>query len=274
MSKNKIRAFSLALCLLCALALLQPISATTQIDPDSSAFTYTTLVHNRARKSSAVIGQMENHSSVTVLEDCGDFYKVDCYDMTGYIAKEQIVLKRDGKYYIQCNLQSDDTAKMEVSSLSNVLLLRASIMALADKQLGTRYVYGGSQPGGFDCSGFVYYVYGQHDYSLDRCADEQLQNGIIVAKEGMQIGDLVFFRESGTYDLTSHVGIYAGNNQVLHASRWGICYSDLDDSYYRDFYLCARRVINADSAEIQIAPAAATEKSAARSRSIGFRTAG
>jgi len=69
------------------------------------------------------------------------------------------------------------------------------------------------------------------------------------------------------------VGIYAGNNQMIHAGSNGICYSNLDADYYSNYYLCARRIINADTAEIHM-PTASTEKAIRASYSGGIRTAG
>lgn len=268
----RIRVLSLALCLASVIALVQPVAAAQQAMTNASEFTYTTLVRYRASKASAVIGQMENGTAVTVLEERGDFYKIDCYDMTGYIAKEQVSLKRDGTYYVKCNLKSDETSKMELLPQSEAVLLRVAILSLAKKQVGYPYVYGGFAPGGFDCSGLTYYLYGQFDYALRRCADEQLENGLIVAKEGLQVGDLLFFREAGSPWLASHVGIYAGDNQMIHASSRGICYSNLDADYYKNYYLCARRIINADIAEIHM-PSAGSDTAIGRSLSAGIRTA-
>ena len=89
----------LGLCLLCLVLLAQPVAAIGQSMPALPDSIYTSLVHYSASTGSAVIGQMENGTAVTVLEERGDFYKVDCYDTTGYIAKEQVKL-RDGKHYV------------------------------------------------------------------------------------------------------------------------------------------------------------------------------
>jgi cell wall-associated NlpC family hydrolase len=93
----------------------------------------------------------------------------------------------------------------------------------------------------------VYYLYGKHNIDLHRNASAQMQDGIIVAKEGLQVGDLIFFREPGEYTLCSHVGIYVGNNQIIHSGSKGVVYADLDGDYFADYYLCARRIINTNS---------------------------
>lgn len=257
---------------ICLLTLALPAAAVLQPQNAASESTYTCLVRNRPSHSSAVIGQMENGASVTVLDETGSFYKVDCYDMTGYIAKTQLRQKLTGEYYISCVPGAKDTAKLEYTTLANALQARSSLLNLAKDQLGYPYVYGGITPGGFDCSGLTYYLYGKHDVSLHRCADEQMQDGLIVSKDALQIGDLLFFREAGTPWLASHVGIYAGNNQMIHAGNGGIEYADLSASYYANYFICARRIINVGAAAVDMLPAVTTQ-TAARTVQSGLRSA-
>ncbi|OPX86516.1 MAG: Peptidoglycan endopeptidase LytF precursor [Pelotomaculum sp. PtaB.Bin104] len=115
-------------------------------------------------------------------------------------------------------------------------------VSLARKYLGTRYVWSGSSPGGFDCSGFTTYVYKQLGVSLPRTASEQFNTGVRVKKPAA--GDLVFFT---TYQRgASHVGICIGNNQFIHASSGAgkVVITSLSDGYYSSRYLGARRIFN------------------------------
>lgn len=82
------------------------------------------------------------------------------------------------------------------------------------KYVGYPYVYGGSSPKGFDCSGFVKYVCNQFGYNVNRTASAQMDNGTSVSRDQLQPGDLVFFRKSGSSSRASHVGIYVGRRQV------------------------------------------------------------
>ena len=107
----------------------------------------------------------------------------------------------------------------------------------------------------FDCSGLMYYIYGNHGISLHRCADEQLQDGLIVAADQLQPGDLVFFRETGSRKLATHVGLYVGNNQIIHAGSKGISYATLSGEYYGEYFLCARRIVTAGTVEMEQLPA-------------------
>ena len=110
---------------------------------------------------------------------------------------------------------------------------------------GYSYVYGAESPSvGFDCSGLVYYVYGQFGYSLSRTASQQYKNnGVSVSKDELQQGDLVFFSSNG-YSVT-HVGIYIGDGQFVHASTstTGVIISDLNSSYYTRVWFGAKRIV-------------------------------
>ena len=118
--------------------------------------------------------------------------------------------------------------------------------AIADealKHVGKAYVYGASGPNAFDCSGFALYVYRQFGYSLNRTAADQMYHGTPVAKSDLIPGDLVFFNNRGT-NYIGHVGIYIGNNKMVHASTssTGVIISDLDSGYYTERYAGARRI--------------------------------
>lgn len=266
------RLLCVLLTVICLLTLALQVGAELRQQTSEPQAVYTTKIHNRASSSSAVIGQMEDGALVTVLEEKGDYYKIDCYGMTGYVAKTQIEKTASGAYTVRCAEDSADTLISSRSTLAEALQIRSSMLELAKKQLGTRYVYGGITPGGFDCSGLMYYIYGAHGISLHRCADEQLQDGLIVSKDALQIGDLLFFREAGSPWLASHVGIYAGNGQMIHAGRGGMEYADLTRGYYEDYFICARRVVNVGVAAVEDLPTV-TAQTAAGTVSNGLRTA-
>jgi murein DD-endopeptidase len=109
--------------------------------------------------------------------------------------------------------------------------------------LGTPYRNGGISPGtGFDCSGFVYYLYGAvFGQSIPRMPDGMAREGVAVARSDLQRGDIVFFGFRGTF---THVGIYAGNDQFVHATHRGspVSVTALDSDYYRQHYMTAVRL--------------------------------
>lgn len=118
-----------------------------------------------------------------------------------------------------------------------------AIVNKAKQYLGVPYVYGGASPSGFDCSGLVYYVLKSLGYSPYRTPADQYKQGTYVSKANLEPGDIVFFH--GTYTSgISHVGIYAGNGQFIHApnSRSVVSYADLTSGYWANHYYGARRM--------------------------------
>ena len=117
------------------------------------------------------------------------------------------------------------------------------LLGMARQYVGVPYVWAGRSPSGFDCSGFIYYVFDQLGYGLPRMADGQFEVGIPVSRNALEPGDLVFFE---TYEPgPSHVGIYIGNDQFIHASSGAghVTVTPLNKAYYRERYLGARRIL-------------------------------
>ena len=118
-----------------------------------------------------------------------------------------------------------------------------AIISTAKTFIGVPYVWGGASPAGFDCSGFVQYVFGKHGLSLNRTVVTQYKHGYSISKSNLQPGDLVFFQNTYTSGL-SHIGIYIGNNQFIHASgSQGVTISSLSNTYWASHYHSARRIL-------------------------------
>jgi cell wall-associated NlpC family hydrolase len=115
-----------------------------------------------------------------------------------------------------------------------------------DEYRGTNYRSGGATPEGFDCSGFVQYLYKKNfRMLLPRTSGELVILGSMVQKKQLQPGDLVFFSIEGN-SRVDHVGIFIGNNNFAHAATSGVKVNNLYEYYYKSHYACAARLITID----------------------------
>lgn len=122
-----------------------------------------------------------------------------------------------------------------------------SLISSGKDYLGTPYrmgaVFKNGEPVAFDCSSFTQYLFLKHDIKLPRTSSEQAKVGVKVDKANLSQGDLVFFRTNGKS--ISHVGIYAGDGKMLHASSSkGITITNMHSSYWKKRYVTARRVLS------------------------------
>lgn len=116
------------------------------------------------------------------------------------------------------------------------------VVADARSFAGTAYRVGGAAPDGFDCSGFVQYLYDRHGIRLPRTARDQFEAGRRVSSDRILPGDLVFFRTSGRR--VSHVGVALGDGTFLHAPNVGshVRRDHLSATYWARRFAGARRV--------------------------------
>lgn len=145
------------------------------------------------------------------------------------------------EYIVSCLNEKGDRG--DEVSVSNTL--GDQIIAYAKQYLGRPYVWGGNGPNSFDCSGFTKYVYSHFGYNLNRTASAQLKNGVSVSRSELQAGDLVFFYNGKVSTPVSHVGIYIGNGDFIHASSnsYTVEISSLYARNYDQKYVYARRII-------------------------------
>jgi murein DD-endopeptidase / murein LD-carboxypeptidase len=120
------------------------------------------------------------------------------------------------------------------------------IIKTGNRYLGVRYQFGA--PAGstrtFDCSSFTQYVFKKNGIVLPRTSRQQVKVGSYVKKSNLRKGDLVFFSTASSKGKVAHVGIYAGNNKVLHTyGKGGVKYSSMTSDWWKSHYITARRVI-------------------------------
>ena len=177
-----------------------------------------------------VLGTAKAGSLLPVISKANGWYEVRYNDASAYASADYVLLMTQSEYDVFKNNQSVEGQQ---------------IAEFARQFIGYPYVYGGNGPNSFDCSGFVKYIYAQFGYTLNRTATDQLKNGIAVPLDTVQPGDLVFFRAAGTVKPVSHVGLYVGDGQFIHASTSirGVVYDDLNSKYYSSIYVYARRII-------------------------------
>lgn len=118
------------------------------------------------------------------------------------------------------------------------------LIKTAKQYIGVKYSFGGSTPKGFDCSGYVQYVFAKHNKNLPRTADVQYTIGKPVKKTTeLSPGDLVFFATGKAKEI-SHVGIYIGKNEFINAqTSKGVAIASLDNPYWKPRYMGAKRVM-------------------------------
>lgn len=137
-------------------------------------------------------------------------------------------------------------ADWEANPVPPATKLREEVISTALSKVGCRYVSGGHGPSKFDCSGLVYWIYKQYGYDLQPGARNQWSTlDKSVKKADLLPGDLVFFSSNGRASGIFHVGMYIGDGQFVHAanSRKGVIVTDLDEAWYANRYLGAKRAI-------------------------------
>ena len=158
----------------------------------------------------------------------------------------EIISELDGWYEIEDGYVSANYIRIVDAAEAQAASSASAVVDYAMQFLGCRYVYGGTSPSGFDCSGFVQYVFAHFGVNLNRTASDQMSNGTSVSMSELLPGDVVFFKKAGSSARrASHVGIYIGGGQFIHASTstTGVIISDMDYAYYTTGFVGGRRML-------------------------------
>lgn len=198
-----------------------------------------------------VVDSLILNSGVIITGEVEDWYQVKVSGKTGYIAKRLLSnTKTEDTTSRGAEERAETTETQESQSIEQNTTSATSkgqeIVNYAKQYLGCKYVYGGSGPSTFDCSGFTMYVYKHFGVSLSHSATAQSKVGTYVTKENLMPGDLVFFKDYQTMDGIGHCGIYIGDGNFIHASSGtGYCVkiSTLLSGSYNTRYSTARRII-------------------------------
>lgn len=198
------------------------------------------------------IAQAYNGDKAYIIGFNQQWYKVICkgqicYIRSDYLQLTQIPYENSGStnspLFFRNGKSTGIPPSAEALEGSSHNTLRNRIVVEAKKYLGIPYVWGGNTPTGFDCSGYVQYVLKKCDISVPRTTELQVQVGHYIPKTDLRPGDLVFLQNTYREGI-SHVGIYIGNDQMIHASSSkGVTISSLSSSYYLEHYHSARRLI-------------------------------
>lgn len=198
--------------------------------------------------SAAVVTTLTVNTSVDVYEEKDGWSKVKVKSLAkeGYISTALLSdAKQETSRGAEATRNKTQTSTTSVVKDTTTTTTTSgggtSVVSKAQQYIGCRYVYGGSSPSGFDCSGFTSYVYKQFGVSLNRTAAGQYSNGTAVSKSQLQPGDLVMFGKSGI----NHVGIYIGGGRMVHAANpsRGVTTDTINSGYYANNYVGARRVM-------------------------------
>ncbi len=224
----------------CILALLLfPIVAAADTNAVGAVDASSLNVRVAPSMQAGVMGQLYSGQKMNIITKTGgEWFKISFEGGIGYVHADYVVDRRNGTPVVY-----DKTADMSLQTVEGTEKGQL-VVATASKYLGIPYVYGGSSPSGFDCSGLVQYVFRELGVSLNRVAADQTAHGIPVSRENLRPGDIVFFHNTNKYTRINHVGIYVGNGNFIHAPQTGdvVKISTLQSGYYAGTFVTARRI--------------------------------
>ncbi len=181
--------------------------------------------------------QLNRGDAVEVIGKEGNWYQIS----TALAACGYAYISAD---YISTTMPTIEAPAMTYGNSAGNVSAGQRVVRIAEQFLGLPYVYGGSTPAGFDCSGFTSYVFKQMGYKLNRVSADQIHNGVPVSKSELKPGDLLLFKKKGASRI-HHVGIYVGDGMMIHSPQTGdvVKYTSIVSGYYNNCYYAARRIV-------------------------------
>ncbi len=217
---------------------IKPSSGSNSQTTDTVMYVNTTAglnVRTGPSTSYSKLGKLSYGQSVTVISTSNGWSKINYNGSTGYVSSQ----------YLQSTKPSSSSSSN--NSNTSVSASASAVIAYAKTLLGKPYVWGAQGPNSFDCSGFTYYVFkNKAGIVLPRTSSEQSKYGTYVSWNNLRAGDLVFFDTNGANNgQVSHVGLYMGNGQMIHASysQKKIVIANMNTNYYKNSFVNGRRVL-------------------------------
>lgn len=220
----------------------------------------TVNVRKKADKTAELVTQLSLNTAVEVISEENGWSQIKVNGQTGYISSTLLSATKQqtsrGTDTSRQPIQNEEEKKQDTTSTSpsnssqsnantntnnSGSASGSAVVAYASQFIGYPYVYGGTSPSGFDCSGFTSYVYRHFGVNLSRTAAAQASNGTKVNKSNLQPGDLLFFCTP-----INHVGIYIGGGRMVHAANKtrGVTTDTINSGYYLTNYVGATRIFN------------------------------
>jgi len=195
-------------------------------------FSDTVYTYNKPReKGGQLVAHLLGGSYVTVTSSFDNWFGVYHFGELVFVEMSKIKIP--------------NFVELPRARIPGLVTVACEIVELAMQYLGSPYRWGGTTPAGFDCSGFMVYLFRHFDISLNRVSRDMAHNGVHVLRSELMPGDLVFFAATPGGTRITHVGMYIGNGYLIHSSTYttGVIISSMSSSWNNPRFVTARRVI-------------------------------
>ncbi|MEH7451577.1 C40 family peptidase [Gottfriedia acidiceleris] len=200
-------------------------------------------IRSGAGTSYQILGSVNKNQKLDVISLSNGWYKVKYNGVIGYIGASYVEKETGSNTTDSNKVDSSQSDTNKVDSNNSQSFDVQSLITLSKKYSGVPYIWGGETPSGFDCSGFISYVFKESGLSLPRTnvAGYWYNSSNLKTVDDFQPGDLIFFQNTYTYG-PSHMGIVINDNEFIHASSSsGVTISKINNSYWNQHFLGFKR---------------------------------